>query len=858
MAALISLLLLGVFALAGTYVFLAPSLPDAATMRGVELAVPLRVYSSSGGLISQIGEQRRIPITFDELPELVWHAVISAEDDRFFEHSGVDWMGVTRAVAVNVASAGAGQGGSTITQQAARNMFLTLDKTLRRKLAEVFVTYRMEHDFTKEQILATYLNVIFFGQRSYGIAAAAETFYGKRLDELTVSEAATLAGIVQAPARLNPISNPQGARTRRNYVLRRMTQLGYIDAETAAKASEEPVGSRGFAPRFDVEAPYVAELARQEVVRRFGEGAVNSGYKVFTTIDGRLQAAANRALRLGLIEYDRRHGYRGAIEKVTLSADMGDAALDDLLDKHAAVNLLQPAVVTKVDDTAARVHIRGEGEARILWEGMSWARKQLRNGVGAVPRKAADVLAVGDVVYVISDRRGTAQLGQLPEAQGALVALNPQDGAVVSMVGGFDFFNNNFNRVTQARRQPGSGFKPFFYSAALDMGFTPSSVVLDMPVVVDNSGEENWRPENSGGDFAGPLRLREALVRSRNTVSIRVLQTIGISAAIDRAALFGFDKSVIPRNLTLALGTLVARPLDMATGYATFANGGFKVSSYYIDRIEDASGKVLFQAQPQIACAECETPESTLALDLPAVDLAEGDEAQAEEDSPPPPEEEEQPVVTAIDEEAPLPAWVADEQAARPIHDADAPEALRELAQEQGGPGYLPVERLAPRVISAQNAWLMTDIMKDVVLRGTAQRARALGRSDLAGKTGTTNNERDAWFNGFNGNLVASVWVGFDTERSLGSGEDGARSAVPIWMSYMSEALRSVPTTAMPRPPGIIDLKITPYTGTLANPLDPEAITEHFMIEHQPRMPEPGEAGYRSYGSGDDGGSVEP
>lgn len=827
------LFILGAFALASTYVYLAPSLPNAETMHKVELSVPLRVYSSSGGLISQIGEQRRIPVTYEQIPEHVRQAVLAAEDDRFFEHSGVDWMGVARAMAVNVATADAGQGGSTITQQAARNMFLSLDKTLRRKLSEVFVTYRMEKDFTKEQILATYLNVIFFGQRSYGIAAAAETFYGKRLEDLTVGQAATLAGIVQLPSRYNPVSNPKGAEMRRGYVLRRMTQLGYIDEETAAAAAKEPVASRGFAPLSDVEAPYVAELARLELIRRFGEPAVNSGYKVFTTIDGRLQAAANRALRLGLIEYDRRHGYRGAIGKVKVQAGMDGTTLDGLLSEHSAVSLLVPAVVTRLADTSAVVHLRGEGDARITWEGMSWARKQLKDGyTGAAPRKTSDILAVGDVVYVIPDQRGGAQLSQLPEAQGALVAVDPQDGAIVSMTGGFDFFNNRFNRVTQARRQPGSGFKPFIYSAALDEGFTPSSMILDMPVVLEGGGEENWRPENSGGDFAGPLRLREALVRSRNTVSIRILQTIGIDAAINHATKFGFDKSVIPRNYTLALGTLSATPLDMATGFATFANGGFKVSPYYISRIEDSLGKVVYQADPEIACLECE-------------------------DRPRQPPAVIAPVPGSGMETLTMPA--PEEPQAPAFFDAEAPEKLRQLAQLQGGRGYLPAKRLAPRVISQQNAWLMTDIMKDVVLRGTAQRARALGRTDLAGKTGTTNDEHDAWFNGFNGQLVTSVWMGFDDERSLGRGEDGARSAVPIWMSFMREALRNVPARTLARPYGLIDVKISPYTGTLADPMDPEAIYETFMLEHQPRMADPGDPGYRPFGTGADGsGGSEP
>ena len=829
------LLLAGVFALACTYVYLAPSLPTAETMHKVELQVPLRVYTRSGGLISQIGEQRRIPVTYDEIPEVVRHAVLAAEDDRFFEHSGVDWIGVARAAMMNVATADLGQGGSTITQQAARNMFLSLDKTLRRKLSEVFVTYRMENDFTKEQILATYLNVIFFGQRSYGIAAAAETFYGKPLADVSVSEAATLAGIIQLPSRYNPVSNPKAAEMRRSYVLRRMTSLGYIDEETARKAAAEPIASRGFAPLYDVEAPYVAELVRQDVVNRFGAAAVNAGYKVFTTVDSRLQTAANRALRIGLIEYDRRHGYRGALAKVTLPPASAADDLDALLSEHGAISLLQPAVVTRVADTSAEVHIRGTGPARINWDGMSWARRVTKSGgLGAVPRKASEIVAPGDVVYVITDRRGTAQLAQMPNVQGALVAMDPEDGAIVSLVGGFDFYSNRFNRATQAKRQPGSVFKPFLYSAALETGFTPASIILDMPIVLENAGEEeNWRPENSNREFGGPTRLREALVWSRNLVSIRILQTIGLDAAIEHATKFGFDPKSFPRDLTIALGTQLTSPLEMATGFSVFANGGFKVDPYFINRIENSSGKVVFEAAPRLACIECEEPVRVPVFRQVAVPAQDADTADG---------------VAPGDTE---PVYQAR------IREVDAPPALQQLARLQGGMGYLPADRLAPRVISPQNAWLMTNMMQDVVRRGTARRVRALGREDLAGKTGT-NGDRDTWFSGFNHQLEATIWAGFDNEQSMGRNEEGASVAVPIWMHFMREALRALPPQTLERPGGLIDLKVSPYTGALADPLNPEGIYETFMLQHQPRLPEPGEGSGTSGGIGGTGAGAEP
>jgi penicillin-binding protein 1A len=842
---------------------------DQGPMRRVELQVPLRVYTRTGGLIAQIGEQRRIPVTFDEIPEVVRQAVLAAEDDRFFEHHGIDWGGVARAMMVNVASAGRSQGASTITMQAARNMFLSLDKTWRRKLSEMFVTYRMERDFTKEEILATYLNVIFFGQRSYGVAAAAETFFGKGLSELTLAEAATLAGIVQAPARFNPITSPSLAANRRTYVLRRMVELGYVDQAAADAAAKQPILSRGYAPLFDVEAPYVAELARQELVSRYGEAAVNHGYRVFTTVDGRLQAAANRALRIGLIEYDRRHGYRGPLGKAELPAGLDPAKLDALLVSYAAVGLLQPAIVTSLRDTRADFHVKGQGKATSDWQGLSWARPLRGGKLGSTPRTAADILKPGDIVHVITDRRGNAQLAQVPDAQSALVAVDPEDGAIVSMVGGFDFYTNKFNRVTQARRQPGSGFKPFLYSAALENGFTPGTIVLDTPIVVDDAGVEGaWRPENSSREFSGPMRLREGLVRSRNLVSIRILRDIGTQAAIDHAARFGFDPKVMPNNLTLALGTLPATPLQMAIGFSAFANGGFKVDPYFIERIENAQGEVLFQAAPKIACPECEvvaavetgaagaagaaaggTDDPGAASGGATADVAAG-EGAASTGSDTGTQGAGRPPLFAGQPAEPLmpPELLA-------ARSADAPAGLRELAATPG-PMPLPPERLAPRILSPQNAWLMNSIMRDVVRRGTAVRARALGRSDLAGKTGTSNDARDVWFNGFKPGLVASVWVGFDEEKSLGAREEGGNTALPIWVHFMREALRSQPERALPRPAGLVDLRVSGRTGYVTDPSDPEGVVETFMVEHLPPGADPSAPGYvpppsQGPGSGD-------
>jgi penicillin-binding protein 1A len=769
--------LLGAYALACSYIYLVPSLPSTDSMRNVELQVPLRVYTRSGALIAQIGEQRRIPVGYDQIPDLLKHAFLAAEDERFFEHHGIDYFGVVRAVLIDFLSGDKTQGASTITMQAARNMFLTLEKTYRRKLQETFVTYRMEHEFTKQEIFGLYLNVIFFGQRAYGVAAAAEAFFGKPLDKLDVAEAATIAGVPKAPSRYNPIVDPQLATTRRAYVLRRMRELGYIDAATAEAANKEPMQARAHAPLYDVEAPYVAEMARLELRQRFGTNAETAGYRVYTTIDGRLQASANRAVRVGLIEYDRRHGWRGPAGHVDLPAH-GEPDYDDLVDEYATIGNLSPAIVVSVADKSARAYVKSLGPVQIEWDGLSWARKQLRNEtLGPAPKDAGQVLERGDVIYVVADEAGHAQLGQIPEAQSALVALDPNDGSIVALVGGFDYFTNKYNRVTQARRLPGSGFKPFLYSAALENGFTPASVLQDAPIVLDGSGsEEAWRPENSTREFGGPTRLREALVRSRNLVSIRILKDLGIGTAIDYMTRFGFDARAMPHDLTLALGTLEATPLDVAAGYAVFANGGYRVGPYFIDRIEEASGQVVWRAAPRMVCAQCD---------------------EGEVQSP-------------------------------------GAEALRVSDPARGEPAPLPAAEAAPRVISAQNAYLMSDMMSDVIKRGTGRRALVLGRSDIAGKTGTTNEARDTWFNGFTRNLVATVWVGFDQERPLGESEEGARTALPIWIQFMREALRGVPEQHRTMPDGLVTLRISPETGTLVSAENPDGVPEIFMANHLP------------------------
>ena len=795
---------LGAYALLASYIYLAPSLPTVDAMRSGSVPVPLRIFTRGGELIAQIGEKRRVPVAYEDVPVLVREAFVAAEDQRFFSHHGFDYSGVLRAAVVDLTSGDFSQGASTITMQAARNMFLSFDKTIRRKLQEIFLTYRMEHEFSKEQILITYLNVIFLGQRSYGVAAAAETYFGKPLDQLSVAEAATLAGIPQAPSRFNPIANPKAAQVRRHYVLTQMQKLNYIDASTAQRAAQEPVEARDHGIQYDVEAPYVAEMARAEIVSRYGDDAVNQGYRIYTTIDGRLQTAANRAVRIGLIEYDRRHGYRGPLKQLTLDERSAPPKLDAALSDISEIGDLHPALVVSVAPLAARVYIRSMGFAQIEWDGLSWAHKRISDThVGAAPKHADDVVQRGDVVYVVSNGRGEAALAQLPEAQGALVALDPNDGAVAALVGGFDYFDNKFNRVTQARRQPGSGFKPFLYSAALENGFTPSTIVMDAPIVYDDSGQEKiWRPENVEKSFSGPTRLREALVHSRNLVTVRVVRRLGIQTAIDYAAKFGFNPEDMPQDMTIALGSLPATPLQMATAYAVFANGGYRVDSYFVERIEDASGQVVYQGKPMVVCESCD-----------AATLGAGSAGAAANTS------------TAADAAAGS-GFAAAGDAAGGDLDHAPPNPL---------PPLIAPNRVAERVISPQNFWIMDDIMADVITRGTGIRAGlALHRKDISGKTGTTNEARDTWFNGFNRNIVATVWVGFDLERPLGEGEEGSRTAVPIWVNFMREALRGQPDRPRPLPPGLVSLRISPKTGALAGANDADAIYETFMEDHLP------------------------
>lgn len=772
-------------AVGAAYYYLEPGLPKIDNLREVRLQVPLKVLSREGELIAEFGEQRRTPLGFDQFPERMVQAFLSAEDTNFFTHPGVDIRGLLRAGVQLALTGKKKQGGSTITMQVARNFYLSSKKTYTRKISEIFLALRIEKELSKQEILELYLNKIYLGHRSYGVGAAARVYYGKTVDELDLAQTAMIAGLPKAPSSFNPLTNPPRAVERRNYVLGRMLELGYITADEHADAVAAPISASRYAPDVQVEAPYIAEMVRGEMVERFGDDAYTGGYTVHTTVSGRDQAAANVGVRNALDAYSERHGYYGPEDQLDPLPDDQDA-LDAALADRPSVGRLLPAVVTDVAEKSATFYL-GDGErAEIPWEQMQWARKHITTDRrGPAPKKAADILKPGDVIRVkqvekkkSKDNDETVQLwrlAQIPRAAAALVAVDPKDGAIRSLVGGYDFYYSKFNRATQAQRQPGSGFKAFIYSAALANGFTPASLINDAPVVFDDPSLEGaWRPENYSGKFFGPTRLREALTKSRNLVSIRLLRTMGIEKALQHIAKFGFDPDKLPHNLSLALGSASVTPLQMASAYAILANGGFRVEPYVIDWIEQDGVGVIEQAKPLVACAECA---------------------------------------------------------------ADA--------------GYDDLGRpLAPRVIDARNRYLMYSMMQDVIRRGTATKARALGRKDLAGKTGTTNDQRDAWFNGYNQSLVANAWVGFDDNNKLGRGEVGGKAALPAWMDFMRVALQDIPDVEPIKPDGIVSARIDPRTGTRTVAGTKGALFEVFRAENVP--------GASAAGGGSSGGPVAP
>ena len=752
---------------------LLPDLPSVEEIRHIPLNIPLRIYSSDQKLIAEYGDERRIPVTLDEAPPLLIDAILVTEDDQFYHHTGVDFPGLVRATISNIMSRSRGQGASTITMQVARNFFLDPEKTYTRKLKEILLAFKMERALTKDEILELYLNKIFLGYRSYGFAAAAQIYYGVGLADLSLPEICMLAGLPKAPSRDNPISNPQRALERRAHVLTRLHELGRIDKLSLETASKAPITAQRHVADVDFQAPYVSEMARQLLFERIGEEIYRTGLNVTVTVNSEYQKKANEALRQGLINYDMRHGFKGPVGKIDLaelpaeSTDQPDVINPvqnqlDILAQYPSSKEIIPGVVTGLSDQSFEaVNSRGN-TIMVEWKNIQWARKYISaNSIGPELNSVSDILSAGDVIYLRELEENNWMLSQLPEVSGALVSLNPHTGAILSLTGGFDYYLSKFNRATQAERQPGSNIKPFIYSAALDNGFTPSSLVSATPIIVEDDLEGIWRPQNYSKKFFGPTRLRKALSLSLNLVSVRLLRAMGLDTTIEHLAKFGFDPEKMPRSFSLALGSTSVTPLSLASSFAVFANGGFRVTPNLIEKIEDAEGNPV--SLPDLACEDCpaETGESNPAeVELPAQD--------------------------------------------------------------------------SERVISPQNIFLTRSIMKQVIATGTGRRAQSLNRSDLAGKTGTTNNFLDAWFSGFSPDVITTVFVGFDEPSHLGRRESGASAALPIWIDFMSRVLPDYPEKPEVIPENITTRFINKETAKTTSPDDPEGFLEYYLVGTEP------------------------
>ena len=757
-----------VLSFSGAFLYLSPSLPSVESLRSIQLQIPLRVYSSDAKLIAEFGEMRRSPIAFADIPQDFISALLAAEDDNFANHYGVDLTSLMRAATQIVKSGQIQTGGSTITMQVAKNFFLTSERSFSRKINEILLALQIERELSKNEILELYVNKIYLGNRAYGIEAAAQVYYGKSIRDTSLAQMAMIAGLPKAPSRFNPLVNPTRALERRDWILGRMYSLGRIDKQRYDEALAEPINVSYHVPAPELVAPYIAEMARAEMVGRYGSEAYTEGFNVTTTVPSDLQIAANSAVREGLIAYDQRHGYRGPESR--LPGMTKENWLSEL-SKQVSLGGLEPAIVTSVEKSGILVLSRNGEEQAVAWDSMKWARPFLNtNSLGPRPQQPADVSQIGDLIRVQRQEDGSLRFVQLPAAQSALVSLDPNNGAIRALVGGFSFEQSNYNRAAQAKRQPGSSFKPFVYSAALDKGYTAATLVNDAPIVfADDALSQVWRPKNDNNTFLGPIRLREALYRSRNLVSIRLLQDLGIDSTLSYIERFGFERKDLPPNLSLALGTASLTPMEIAEGWSTFANGGYKVEPYLIERIEDRNGKQLFNAKP------AQTPA--------------GIEQRAQQSN-----------AALIVGDQPLPA--------EPI--------------------------LAEQIIDGRTAYIMTSMLQDVIKRGTGRRAMAMGRDDLAGKTGTTNESKDSWFSGYNADYITTVWAGFDQPESLGRNEYGGTVALPIWMSYMGAALKDKPSHLLPEPEGLLTLRVDPHSGRAATPDTPDAYFELFKSEDSP------------------------
>jgi penicillin-binding protein 1A len=715
-----STFLVGVILVAFAAVIVYPTLPSLEVLTDYQPKIPLRVYSVEGNLLGEFGEERRAFVAINNVPKPMVNAILAAEDERFYHHRGVDYIGVARAALSNFVSGGVRQGASTITMQVARNFFLSKERTVTRKFNEMLLAFKIEASLTKDEILQLYINQIYLGQRAYGFAAASQIYFGKPLEKLSLAEYAMLAGLPKAPSAYNPIANPKRAQLRQHYVLRRMRELGAIDDTQLAEAEQHPIVVKRGANDFGVRAEHFAEMVRQAVFERYKDETYTRGIRIYTTLSTRHQEAAYAALRRGVHEYDHRHGYRGPEGYAELPPKLNDEVLEEALQDVSDSDDVLAAVVTEASPKLVKVYRRGGETVEIGEEGLRFAARMLGDKVNANQR-----IRRGAIVRIQQDDKGRWQITQLPAVESALVSVDPRDGAIRALIGGFDFNRSQYNHVTQALRQPGSSFKPFIYSAALEKGFTAATIINDAPLTFSSTqtGSEPWEPKNYDGKFEGPMRLRTALVKSKNLVSVRILQAISPQYAQDYITRFGFDPKMHPPYLTMALGAGNVTPMQMAQAYSVFANGGYRVPPYFIERVEDNRGNVLLQAKPQRA-----------------------------------------------------------------------------------GDG-------ADRVIDPRNAFIMQSIMRDVVRMGTAARAMKLGRGDLAGKTGTTNDFIDAWFCGFNPTLVAIAWIGFDQPQTLGRNETGGTAALPIWMGYMGPALKGVGETPVTPPPGVVALRVSPETG---------------------------------------------
>ncbi|MBM6550933.1 penicillin-binding protein 1A [Marinomonas ostreistagni] len=775
---LLILFVLGALAAVGVtyaiYTQVKDRIPTVEEMKAIELQIPLRIYTRDEQLIGEFGEQRRTPLKYEDIPKDLENAVLAAEDSNFYHHPGVDVVGLLRAVFQLVTSGEIQSGGSTITMQVARNYFLSFEQTFMRKFTEIFISLKMEQELSKHEILELYMNKIYLGKRAYGFDAAAQVYYGKHLSELDLAQYAMIAGLPKAPSRYNPVANPSRALIRRNWILQRMLSLGMIEKEAYQAAVETPVTAKNYGIQPDVEANYVAEMVRHQLYQEYGDELYTKGFTVYTTINSERQKAANKAIYDGVLAYDERHGYRGTLDTRT---GLIDAPLEEQTEVLQDIDNLpewRAALVLETNAERASVRLENGDKFELPFAAMEWAAPYINeNYHGKAPTSVSDVMVPGDIIQLRPDADTTWRLTQMPTVQSALVSLDSQTGAIESLVGGFNYFANKFNRITQSKRQPGSNFKPFIYSSALDQGYTASTVINDAPVVFhDTNLAQAWRPTNDGGKFYGPTRLRQALYRSQNVVSVRLLDEMGIRPTLEFLKRFGFDPDELPHNLSLSLGSANLSPMQVASGYTVFSNGGFRVEPYFIDRIEDRDGEVIFEAQPTTVCRDCSVLEEPNEAGQTVGLFGSGEDAQT-----------------------------------RPT---------------------------APRVLDEEVSYIIYDIMRDVIRYGTGRRARVLDRDDIAGKTGTTNDGRDAWFSGFNGDVVTTVWTGFDDMSPLGRGEWGGSASLPTWINYMRERLDGSPVSYVNKPSSLVTVRIDPETGERAYPGQDNAIFEIFRPDHVP------------------------